>query len=358
MKICYLIQDFSLGGSTTVVYDLINNAPQSENIYLLLFFDIFDSRYSQIKNRNNVEIIYLHKSKTVDFKFLKLLKKTINSIKPDIISCHLSCIFYLTLVYNLKKSIVFHTIHNRPKKDLPFIYRFILKNKIRKREIKLISCGKSVKCEAENYYKVPVYNIQNGIDVSNSINSIKYISDDITFLSIGRFTKVKAVDNVINAFDLAYKETGSGKLIICGYGPEEKRLKRLVNKKKLSNCVLVLDKTNDVEKLYCQSQVFCLLSQREGSPIVLLESMKYGLCAIGTNVQGTRDLIIDGKTGFLVEYNDIKEAAKKMVFLINNKRRLFEMRKSALCNAKNFDVSKMADSYYNLFKLGKKGLLK
>lgn len=358
MKICYLIQDFSLGGSTTVVYDLINNAPSSDNIYLLLFFDIFDSRYSQIKNKNNIQIIYLHKSKTVDFRFLKSLKKTLNSIEPDIISCHLSSIFYLSLVYDFKKSIVFHTIHSRPKKDLPFVYRFVLKKKIRKREIELISCGESVKDEAEAYYKVPVYNIQNGIDLRDSVETIEKTTEDITFLSIGRFTKVKAFNDVISAFDLAHKQTGCGRLIICGYGPEEEALKKLVNDKKISNCVSIFGKTNDVEKYYHQSQVFCLLSQREGLPIVLLESMKYGLCVIGSNVRGTRDLIIDGKTGFLVDYNDIYGAAEKMVFLMNNKDKLLKMRKSALMNATNFDALKMANAYYNLFTLRKKELLK
>lgn len=354
MKICYLIQDFSLGGSTTVVYDLINNAPATDTVYLLLFFDIFDPRYSQIKSRDNVKIIFLHKTKTIDFKFLKLLKKTVKSIEPDIISCHLSCIFYLSLVYNLKKSTVFHTIHNRPKKDLPLVYRLALLRKIRNRDICLISCGESVKIEAEKYYKVPVYNIQNGIDTSNAVKTIDSTSDDITFISIGRFTKVKAVDNVIKAFNLAHKRTGRGKLLICGYGPEEESLKKLINDNNLSECVSIFGKTNNVEEYYRRSQVFCLLSQREGSPIVLLESMKFGLCAIGSNVQGTRDLIIDGQTGFLVEYNDVNAAAEKMILLMNDKMRLLEMRKSALKNVTNFDVSKMVKSYYNLFTMQKK----
>lgn len=358
MKICYLIQDFSLGGSTTVVYDLINNAPASDTIFLLLFFDIFDPRYSSIKNKKNVQIIFLHKTKTVDFKFLKSLKKTINDIRPDIISCHLSCVFYLSLVYDFKKSIVFHTIHNRPKKDLPFIYRLFLRKKIRNRDIELISCGESVKEEAEKYYKVPVYNIQNGIDISNSVQTINNTFDEVTFLSIGRLTKVKSVDNVVKAFDLAHKKTGRGKLIICGYGPEEDSLKTLVNDRNLSSCVSILGKTNDVERYYRQSQVFCLLSEREGSPIVLLESMKYGLCAIGSNVQGTRDLIIDGQTGFLVDYNDVNGAAEKMILFINDRNKLLKMRESSLKNVTNFDLTKMVKTYYNLFAVRLKEKLK
>ena len=357
MKICYLIQDFSLGGSTTVVYDLIENAPPVHDIYLILFFDIFDCRYNLIKDKKNVKIISLHKTKTVDFKFFKLFKKTINDIKPDVISCHLSCIFYLTLIYNLKKSLVFHTIHNRPKKDLPFIYRIFLKRRIQHKYIYLISCGESVKIEAEKYYKVPVFNIQNGIDITHVNDKIEPVTDEITFLSIGRLTKIKAVDDVIKAFYLAHKKTSSGKLIICGYGPEEESLKKLVQEKNIVDSVSFFGKTNNVEKFYKQSQVFCLLSQREGSPIVLLEAMKYGLCTIGTNVGGTRDLIVDGKTGFLVDFHNPEEAAEKMIFLMNNKQKLFEMRKSALKHITNFNVKKMVNEYYNLFT-AKKELLK
>jgi len=51
----------------------------------------------------------------------------------------------------------------------------------------------------------------------------------------------------------------------------------------------------------CRSRIFVLPSLYEGLPKVLLEAMACGVCVVGTNVDGIREVIQSGSTGELVE---------------------------------------------------------
>ena len=56
--------------------------------------------------------------------------------------------------------------------------------------------------------------------------------------------------------------------------------------------------------LYQQADVFVLPSEREGMPLVLLEALAMGLPVVATDIPGVRDLVADGRNGFLVPPGD------------------------------------------------------
>src|SRR5208282_729570 len=61
----------------------------------------------------------------------------------------------------------------------------------------------------------------------------------------------------------------------------------------------------ELPALLARDQIFVLPSHFEGMPLTLLEAMAAGLPCVTTNICGMRDLIVDGKNGFLVPPGDV-----------------------------------------------------
>ena len=56
----------------------------------------------------------------------------------------------------------------------------------------------------------------------------------------------------------------------------------------------------------------------DGCPIVFLEAACYNTTSLGGNVPGTKDAIIDGKTGYIVDSKNPLDISRKLEFLIEN----------------------------------------
>ena len=60
------------------------------------------------------------------------------------------------------------------------------------------------------------------------------------------------------------------------------------------------------------SDVFFHASYREGLTLSVMEAMNFGLPCVVSNVRGNRDLIVDGKGGFVCEPEDAEGFAEKI----------------------------------------------
>jgi glycosyltransferase involved in cell wall biosynthesis len=86
----------------------------------------------------------------------------------------------------------------------------------------------------------------------------------------------------------------------------------------LQDCFHFLGEVDFVGSLYRIASVFCLLSQTEGLPNVVLEAMASCLPVVATDVGGTREVVVDGKTGFLTQVGRPEETAERIARLIRS----------------------------------------
>lgn len=78
-------------------------------------------------------------------------------------------------------------------------------------------------------------------------------------------------------------------------------MRKWIEKNHLSDKIHINGKTEHVEDVYAEADIFCLPSRGEGFPLALSESMAAGLPAVGfSDCTGVSDLINNGKSGFLV----------------------------------------------------------
>jgi glycosyltransferase involved in cell wall biosynthesis len=84
----------------------------------------------------------------------------------------------------------------------------------------------------------------------------------------------------------------------------------------LHQCFHFLGEVDFVNSLYRTASVFCLLSQTEGLPNVVLEAMADGVPVVATNTGGTGEVVVGGETGFLTEVGQPAEAAQHICRLL------------------------------------------
>ena len=70
---------------------------------------------------------------------------------------------------------------------------------------------------------------------------------------------------------------------------------------------------------YAVLDCFLLCSRREGMANVLNEAMSFGIPCISTKVDGSTELLENGKRGILVEINDVPNMAKSITDLCENR---------------------------------------
>jgi glycosyltransferase involved in cell wall biosynthesis len=94
-----------------------------------------------------------------------------------------------------------------------------------------------------------------------------------------------------------------------------------------------------------------LLSDSEGLPLALLESMGHGVVPIVTRIKsGLTEVVREGDNGFLVEVGDMSTFADRVALLAKDRERLSQMRLKAWETSQDFSLDKMVTAYEHTFK--------
>jgi N-acetylgalactosamine-N,N'-diacetylbacillosaminyl-diphospho-undecaprenol 4-alpha-N-acetylgalactosaminyltransferase len=138
-------------------------------------------------------------------------------------------------------------------------------------------------------------------------------------LFVGRLSKEKNILGIIKAYQLI-KSRIKEKLLIIGSGYEQGVLNQYVQDNNLDNSVLFLGNQSNPYKYISKANSLILFSNYEGMPNVVLEAMICKTAAIVSDFDGYKDIITDGKTGLVVERNNIEHLSKAIVKLALDER--------------------------------------
>ena len=140
---------------------------------------------------------------------------------------------------------------------------------------------------------------------------------------VGRIIYAKGIHDLISAI----KNVDGVTLIIVGEGPYLKKLKQLAKKTKVRVMFLGSKKQDKIVEILSISDLFVNPSYSEGLPTSVLEAGAVGVPIIATNVGGTKEIIEDGKEGFLIKPQNVKELRSKIIKLIQNQELREQFRK-------------------------------
>ena len=140
---------------------------------------------------------------------------------------------------------------------------------------------------------------------------------DIVLVNIGELNKNKNQIMQLKAIKKLVKEGFDNiKLFICGNGPLKQKYIKYINRNSLNSNVFLLGYRNDINKILKLANCVVSTSIREGLGINILEAMASQVPVIATKNRGHKELIENGKNGYLIDINNInalKENIKKII---------------------------------------------
>ena len=137
-------------------------------------------------------------------------------------------------------------------------------------------------------------------------------------IAAGRLAPWKGFANLIEAAALL-KGHRQFRLIILGDGPLRAELQNLIESRGLVDSVELLGYVENPLKYFARADVFVLSSLVEGMPNVLVEAMMCGCTPVSTDCPtGPRELLQDGKYGYLVPMRDPQAMAAAIERALDN----------------------------------------
>ena len=175
--------------------------------------------------------------------------------------------------------------------------------------------------------------------------------NSIKIINIGRLTDQKDQLCLIKAINLI-KNIIPLKIIIIGKGKYKSKLRKEINKLKLSKLVKLIGYKKNPFPYINKSDLFILTSKFEGLPNVLLEAMLLKKFIISSNCPtGPSEILQNGKLGFLFKVSDYTELAKLILKYFNNKAKLNYKIHNGFKSLERFDYEKNCFKYYQIIKI-------
>lgn len=335
------------------------------------------------KLRNNgFNVVNLNINRTINplFNIISLynLYKLLKREKPDIVHVHtpVAAVLGRIAAKKAKVPIIIYTAHGFYfHKDMSrFKYNIILKIEkyLAKHYTDFIftQSEEDRKTALENNFidKSKILTIGNGADVWGKFNPINIEKDKINELYkefnlkendkvitfIGRLVKEKGVIDLVEAFNnINFSGGGKVKLLVVGdvaQNERDKDTKRKLEQYKDNSNVIFTGYRDDINSILYLTDVFCLPSYREGMPRSITEAMAMECAIIATDIRGSREEVVDGKTGFLIPISSINILADRIKKLIEDDKLLQEMKIAGRKRAeKLFDEKEIVKEQIGIF---------
>lgn len=173
--------------------------------------------------------------------------------------------------------------------------------------------------------------------------------DERIITHISNFRKVKRIPDIIHIFDKIQKEIPA-KLIMVGEGPEKEGAELLVEKLGLSDRVVFLGNSNQVDKILCFSDLFLLPSESESFGLAALEAMINRVPVISSNAGGIAEVNQHGITGFLSDIGNVDEMAANALRILKEDKELEKFKLNAVRVAQTFDIANVLPLYEAVYE--------
>jgi glycosyltransferase involved in cell wall biosynthesis len=191
------------------------------------------------------------------------------------------------------------------------------------------------------YNGIPLENFQQQINKQKIYSGLGLDPKCKIVGMIGRLDKQKNPLDFIRAAALVAKDSPQVQFLIAGDGSLRAECESLINELNLAGKFFLLGYRNDINKILPVLTMTVLSSLWEGLPVVFQESMSAGKPIIANDIEGARDVIINGETGYLVTPHQPREMADRMLDLLNNNELCYKMGLNAKHSSERFSSERM-----------------
>lgn len=209
----------------------------------------------------------------------------------------------------------------------------LLNNGITKKSIQVLGYGNCRGIDLEHFDKTP--------EVMERAGKLR--KDGIcTFIAVGRLVGDKGINELIEAFVKLNKKNSSTRLILVGSYEDNLDPLKTETLDLIKNCdaIETVGRQSDVRPWFAAADVAVLASYREGFPNVVIEAGAMGLPQIVTDINGAREIIIEGQNGIIIPSKSVDALYDTMTRMLD-----VDYRKAFAENARKLIASRYEQGF-------------
>lgn len=360
LKILFVIDHLGRGGAERQFINLVNNIDRKMFEVYVFIAERRGERFQELKK--DIHVYGLPDSKERrTLRALRLLRKTIREIRPDVIQTWLEYSTFLTaVVLKISKLRPLFIASHRGSLDELYDYevRFgSLKKKLliwAYRQTQTVTTNsKYLVRQLRSYGVRNIEVIYNGIDLEklNRLESrealrrkLEFKTDIFYMVFAGALVARKGIEYLIEAV----KGINSSKisLLILGNGALKNKIETSVRGNERFS---LLGFRPDAVEYIKAADLLILPSIYEGLPNVILEAMAVGTPVIATDIYGVPELIEDKVNGLLVPPKDTEKLQTSIEMMINNCDMAGRFAETSRERVKSFALAGMVNEYEKLY---------
>ena len=370
LLIAHVVYHLGVGGLENGLVNLINRLPAAEFQHMIVCLTDF-TEFAQRIQRDDVEIIALHKRPGHDWRMFVELFRLFRRRKPDIVhSRNLASLEAQIPAWLAGIRSRIHGEHGRDVSDMDGTnWKYILQRRaIRPFVHHYIALSRDLESYLEEKIRVParrITRIINGVDVGlfrppetrsrGALPKDFASATDLVIGTVGRLEPIKDQGTLVRAFiELAERYPAHRerlRLVLVGDGSTRQDLQELLGDTGLAGQVWFAGSREDVPQLMQAMDVFVLPSLAEGISNTIMEAMACGLPVVATDVGGNAELVMEGQSGFLVPRDDPSQMATALSSYLETPEIVEQQGQAARDRAEQaFSLAVMVDSYRRVYR--------
>lgn len=199
-------------------------------------------------------------------------------------------------------------------------------------------------------YNIPTIVIPNIIELSEKEVHSDYQWEAPRIISVRHLSELYNIPCILQAYATIKQQLPGAKLTVLGDGPLRGELEEWVKNNHVDDVVFTgqVD-NNEVAGYLAQSDIMLSAPHIDNMPVSVLEAMKAGVIVISSQVGGVPYIIEDAQNGLLFEDNNVKELAKRILWVCKHPDESETILKEARADVQKYEWAQIRESILRLY---------
>ncbi len=372
MKIIHIIPTLKKGGAERLVTNICYELSKRPNIEVLLISLSTENEFQATTQKINYKAIpskaipsILKKPKVEIDQLISVIK----SFNPDIIHSHLFEAEMISRWHLFKQVKYFSHSHDnmiqlknislsgltRKSTFTNFYEKSILIKKYIQTNNQFIAISKDtaayLKKSLPNSLSDNIHLLHNAIDLQHfRKHSLEQKLNKIKIINVGSFIPLKNQKLLIDIAKMLRNKSIDFEITMLGDGPLYNQIKEDITNYNLTPFINIPGNVDNVGDYYSKANIYVHTSKSEAFGLVLIEAMASGLPVVTLDGGGNKDLIEEGKNGFMIHKNDANLFVTKILQIMDDKSLYQNMSDYAYSFSRKFNIETYVDKLLKLYE--------
>lgn len=347
IHVVQIIWSLTYGGAEKMVLDLVSQSASDDILYTIIIFDP-EAPLRHLVPRS-VNLIVLPKRSWFGFHLYKDIHNALKKLQPDLVHVHLfTAELWGTLAARSLGIPVLYTEHNT--NDDFNVVRLGIKRLVLRYVKYAVACSEAVEryMRKKLHITAPISVVKNGINVER-FGGVRGQSELFSCVVVGRLMPQKGHEVLLKALSNLRQYPWS--LTVVGDGDLKNSLQEQARTLEITDRITWLGFQDDVAEILANQRFLIAPSLWEGLGVAVMEGMASGKVVIASDIGGLKELVSDGKTGYLVAPGSVSALVREIKFCFDNPEKCDQVALAAKEYAvEQFSVGAMVTAYEQLYK--------